>query len=294
VEIPHAAPISRRLKSTCRNSTMACSCSMNYLIIPTFAVALILFAVGMSAGSRTEGFAFVSVCIFGLLIAIPGVLFAGYYLKFLGEPTWLYQFRSLTFSEVSAGAAGFIAGLLHGKFSVHERFRRIAGRWFFPGILALGLFVPYLKPILRPPDWKHFQDKWSEDVCLQTSESSCGPACAATLLRRLGKIATEEQIARASFTSGNGTENWYLTRTLRRHGVEVHFDFISDVNQPWPFPAIAGVRLPGSGNTGHFITVLDHIGDKYLIGDPLEGRIVQSQSELRGTYDFTGFFLVVK
>src|SRR5436190_14642264 len=218
----------------------------------------------MSAGRRTKGNAFWSLNIFGLVIAIPGILFAAYYLKILGEPTWLYQFRSIRFSELSASAAGFLAGLLHGRFSANERFRRIAGSWFFPGILALGLLVPYLKPILRPPIWKQFQDRWSEDVCLQTSESSCGPACAATLLRRLGKPATEEEIARTSFTSRNGTENWYLARTLRKRGLEVRFVFEADPNKPWPFPAIAGVRLPSSGNTGHFISVLDFVGDKYV------------------------------
>jgi hypothetical protein len=267
--------------------------SMNYMLFPTLVVALILFAVGMLAGRRTGKLAFVALSLLGLGLAIPGTIFAAYYLKFLGEPIWLYQFRSVPFSEVSAGAGGFIAGCLHAKFSADERFRRIAGRWFFSGVLALGLLVPYLKPIVRPPNWKQFQDRWSEDVCLQTSESSCGPACAATLLRRLGKTSTEEQIARASFTSRNGTENWYLARTLRKHGVEVRFLFASDLNKPWPFPAIAGVRLPASGNTGHFIAVLDRIGDMYVIGDPLRGRLVQSQSELRETYHFTGFFMVV-
>ena len=90
-----------------------------------------------------------------------------------------------------------------------ERFRRIAGMWFFPGILGLGLLIPYVKPMLRPPDWKHFEDRWSEGVCLQTSESSCGPACAATLLRRGGKTATEEQIARASFWGSQLACTWF-------------------------------------------------------------------------------------
>jgi Peptidase C39 family len=233
---------------------------MNYLLIPTLLIAAILFAAGVRAGCRATGFVFLAVSFVGLVIAIPGILFGAYYLKFLGEPVWLYEFRSVPFSELSAGGAGFLAGLLHGKFSTNERFRKIAGRWFFPVILALGLIVPYLKPILRPPDWKQFQDKWSDDVCLQTSESSRGPACAATLLRHLGKTATEQEIARASFTSRNGTENWYLARVLRRRGCEVRFLFEPDAGKPWPCPAIAGVRLPASGNNGHFITVLDRVG----------------------------------
>ena len=200
----------------------------------------------------------INVCLVlpGFVIATPGILLAIYYLKFMGEPIWFYQFRSVPFSEVSAGGAGFIAGLFHSKFAARERFRRIAGPWFFPISLTLGLLVPCLKPIVRPPDWRQFQDRWSDDVCLQTSESSCGPACASTLLRRLGKSVTEEEIARSSFTSRNGTENWYLARTLRKHGAEVQFVKVPDANEPWPYPSIAGVRLPASGNNGHFITLL--------------------------------------
>jgi predicted double-glycine peptidase len=266
---------------------------MNYMLIPTCGFALVLFAAGVWAGRATKGFTLGLLWCFGLVFAIPGVAFGVYYLKLLGEPIWLYQFRSLPFTELSASGAGLIAGLLHGKFSTSERFRRIAGSWFFPGVLGLGLLLPYLKSIVRPPDWKHFQDRWAEGVCLQTSESSCGPACAATLLRRAGKSASEEQIARASFTSRNGTENWYLARTLRRYGMQVQFAFASDVKNMWPVPSIAGVRLPAYGNTGHFITILDRNGDSYVIGDPLEGRIVRSQAELRDKYEFTGFFMLV-
>ena len=264
------------------------------MLIPTLLIASVLFTIGMLLGLRAKGMFFLSLCVFGGIVSIPGVLFAVYYFKILGEPIWLYQFRSIPFSELSAGGAGFLAGLLHGKLSPNAKFRRIAGGWFFPVILVIGLIVPYLKPILRPPNWSQFQDHWLHDVCVQTSESSCGPACAATLLRLLGKSASEKEIAQASFTSRSGTENWYLARTLRARGLNVQFVFETDRNKPWPYPAIAGVRLPGSGNTGHFIAVLDRVGDKYVVGDPLEGKSIQSQTELSGNYDFTGFFMVTK
>jgi hypothetical protein len=75
--------------------------------------------------------------------------------------------------------------------------------------------------------------------------------------------------------------------------MQVQFSFYSNFNGDWPVPSIAGVRLPASGNTGHFITVLERTGDRYVIGDPLEGRIVRTQSELRDAYEFTGFFMAV-
>ena len=67
---------------------------MNYLLIPTLLIGSTLFAAGMWAGRRTERFGFSSLCILGLALAFPGVLFATYYLKILGEPISLYQFRS--------------------------------------------------------------------------------------------------------------------------------------------------------------------------------------------------------
>lgn len=264
------------------------------MLVPILSIALVLFVVGIAASRRSREVHFLLLCIPGLIIALPGIIFAVYYLRFFREPLWLYEFRSEPLSELSAGGAGFLAGLLHGKFSEGTRFRRIAGRWFFPGILAIGLIIPYLKPLLRPPNWNQFQDRWSKDVCLQTSESSCGPACAATLLRRFGKTATEKEMAAASFTSRSGTENWYLARALRARGLQVQFTFEPDLNIPWPYPAIAGVRLPELGNTGHFVAILDRIGDRYVIGDPITGKSICTQSELRGTYDFTGFFMVVK
>jgi hypothetical protein len=267
---------------------------MNYWLIPTLVIAILLYVFGASLARRTNPTTFRVLCGIGFIIAIPGVAFAAYYLKILGEPVWLYQFRSMPGSELAAGGAGFLAGLLHGRFSGGKRFRRIAGRWFFPVLLAIGLLVPYLKPLVRPPRWDQFHNLWSDGVCLQTSESSCGPACAATLLHQRGQTVTEAEIAKASFTSRNGTENWYLARALRSRGARVEFVFEPDPNKPWPHPAIAGVRLPGSGNSGHFIVVLDQVGDKYILGDPLEGKIVESRSQLRQDYDFTGFFMVVK
>jgi hypothetical protein len=267
---------------------------MNYLIFPTFIMAVIIFRLGMLAGSHKQSWMlqFLLYCT-GIFAAFPGTIFAAYYFKVFGEPVWLYKFRSFPYTELTASGTGFLAGLLHEEFSSNVKFRRIAGRWFFPGLMVMGLSIPYAKPLVRRPNWNQFQDKWSDGVCLQSSEFSCGPACAATLLYSFGKPGNEEQIARSSYTSRSGTENWYLARTLRKCGLKVQFIYNSNTNEPWPFPAIAGVRVPSASNSGHFITLLDRVGDKYVIGDPLEGRTLQSKSELANSYEITGFFMVV-
>lgn len=268
---------------------------MNYLLIPTLLLAFGLFGIGILLARRYgRGLIFYLLAGIGAFAAIPGIVFTLYYLKLFHEATWLYEFRSWPFTELTASGAGLLAGLLHGRYSSQARFRRIAGRWFFPGVLVLGLLVPYAKPIVLAPRWGQFQDLRSEGICLQTSESSCGPACAATLLWQFGKAATEKEIARECFTCRTGTESWYLARALRQRGIKVRFVIEKDPNKPWPFPAIAGVRLPSVGNLGHYITLLGRTGDSYIIGDPLEGRLLLPSSAPQENYVFTGLFMVLE
>lgn len=268
---------------------------MNYFAIPTFLIASAFFGIGVwQERQKVSRQLRIVQWLVGLVIAVPGILFAVYYLKVLEGAIWFYRFRALPFSELTAGGAGFLAGVLFERVRSDRRLHRFVGPWFVVMLLLLGFAAPYLKPVIMPPRWTQFRNQWADGICLQTSESSCGPACAATLLLGGGQPVTEEQIARESFTSRTGTEIWYLARTLHRRGAKTDFVFQPDNTQPWPFPSIAGVRLPSVGNSGHFIVILAQTGNDYVVGDPLLGRIVGSQAELAQTYHFTGFFLALK
>lgn len=58
-------------------------------------------------------------------------------------------------------------------------------------------------------------EAWDHNVCLQTSQSSCAAAAAATLLRYHGIDANEEQMARLCLTSKRGTRLHGMYRGLR-------------------------------------------------------------------------------
>jgi hypothetical protein len=65
---------------------------------------------------------------------------------------------------------------------------------------------------VRTPDCV---EAWDQNVCLQTSQSSCAAAAAATLLRYHGIDANEEQMAQLCLTSERGTRLHGLYRGLR-------------------------------------------------------------------------------
>jgi hypothetical protein len=56
-------------------------------------------------------------------------------------------------------------------------------------------------------------------------------------------------------------------------------------------PAVVGVRL---NSFGHFIAILGQEGDKYIVGDPLQGRELLSREELLRRYNFTAFHMRIK
>jgi len=228
-----------------------------------------------------------------LAAALPALLFVVYYTGILGEAKWFYTFRSWPGTELAAAGMGLIAGRLQFWRNQSQQVRRQVSAGFIPFILLLCVMIPYLKPIVLRPDWTSYRDNWSEGVCVQSSESSCGPASAATLLHLAGVAVTEKEIAMESFTSRRGTENWYLIRTMKHFGLDENYV----IGQPgWtdlPFPAIVGVRLGGKKGAGHFIAILGKTGDKYVTGDPLNGREELDASQLQDRYYFTGFAIAV-
>lgn len=262
---------------------------MNLLFIPTLLCAIVLFFVGLNLARSVKSFWLVAISV---VAATPGILFAVFYTKVLGEAAWFYTFRSWPFTELSAAGLGLLAGWLQHRRALSPRANKLVSRAFIPGLMVLCVSAPYLKQMFLRPDFSKYENRWADNVCLQSSESSCGPASAATLLRHFGRTATESEIAQESFTTRRGTENWYLRRALRKHGLDTQFSVVAPGVAHLQFPAIAGVRLNDAGRTGHFITIFGLNGDNILIGDPLNGPEELTRDALEQRYMFTGFYLV--
>lgn len=267
--------------------------NLNLMLWPTALVAAGLFCLGRLAEQRlaTSGFRLVFALGAGVL-ALPGILFAAYYTKLLGERIWLYEFRALPGSELSAAGIGLLAGFIHGLRLKHSWLQGQLRRFTVPTLVALTILVPYLKPVIRPLNWNQLQNKWEDDVCIQSTPSSCGPASAATLCRLAGKAADEVDLARESYTYAGGTENWYLARSLRKRGMNVTFVKQDIESLTPPLASIAGVKL--QQGTGHFIALIGMDGTNYIVGDPLIGREILSLQDLKSQYRFTGFFMLVR
>ena len=163
-------------------------------------------------------------------------------------------------------------------------------------LILLAHFSPVLPilatlwPLAVPLKDSEFHDLWKNDVCLQSTYSTCGPASVCSILRRLGTNVSEKEVARAAFTYAGGTEAWYLARYVRSKGFITRFDFRPSFSPEVGFPAVLGVSLGGSG---HFIAILDITDNIVTFADPLHGQERIPVAAFQKRYPFSGFHLVI-
>lgn len=111
------------------------------------------------------------------------------------------------FGNQTPFAVGLLAGVVLGTPAL-ARWRRMV-------VAGLVLFIAdgatWLPLVKNPPPTA---DQWAEEACLQSTDSTCAPAAAATLLRWHGLPASETILAAWCLTTDAGTSRWGLWRGL--------------------------------------------------------------------------------
>lgn len=164
------------------------------------------------------------------------------------------------------------------------------------------------RPILAAPP--RMQDRWDREICLQTSQASCSPAAAATLLAGRGIKTTEQEMALLCLTGGNGTPMLGLYRGLKLKTNGTPWDVymfdnarIEDLRGVGPVLLSVELRdrrlerhmqnwgwIPG---VPHSIVLLGFIDDtKVAIADPAVGREVWMLDDLKVLWHGEGVLLV--
>lgn len=257
---------------------------VNPLFFAALALGVALFWLGQHLSRRTPRRRWLLIVV-SLLLCAPAGTFVAYYLHLFSEPLWYVDWRSRPGVELLSAVWGLLLGALTGVQASAPASRWRLSTPFIFAIAMLLVSVPYLKPLLRPVALTvPLANRWEDRVCLQSSDSTCGPAALATIFHHYDIAKTESEIARAAFSARGGTEIWYLLRYARRNGLRATVLHQPDLAQV-PTPAILGARV---GVCGHFITLLERRSDSYLIGDPFTGTHQYTAEEFARTYGFSG------
>lgn len=222
---------------------------------------------------------------------------------------WLPYSSVVILANWLAPAAAFVAGLT---------WRRIPGsarrKLLTLGTLVILALSNTIKPLHgSPPDCL---DLWVNDVCIQTSSSTCSAAAAATLLRHHGIAATEAEMAELCLTREDGTLAHGLYRGLKlkvkatEYDVEMFEGTLSDlIQRSKNGPVVLTVRLDEradvdpryAGRWGwipgqsHSVVLMKFLsGDNVMIADPSAGLEIWSLAAIRDLWHGEGVRLVAR
>lgn len=203
---------------------------------------------------------------------------------------------------------GFSTGLARGVPGLD--------RWHRPmtvgtlGLIAVAhLLMPIARPLISPTHVVTSQ--WKDGVCLQSEESTCGAAAAATLLSLKGIPSTEQEMIRFCLTSRQGTEPLGVYRGLKIASSRLGRDARVASADPdeWltkkQLPNVALIRfdqsksgsvrwLLGPRGEGHAIVVLGFEDGHWLLADPAVGRIRWNDSDFRRRFTGDAIYLTKK
>ena len=146
-------------------------------------------------------------------LALLVVVGLGLYIRYVWYDARLASWLPYTNLVVVGNWLPLIAGALGGL-----AWSRIPGRFVRKAlpVSSLGMAAVYavISPVLGEPP--ACREHWDADgICLQTTDNTCTPACAATLLRMYGIDASEAEMAELCLTR-EGTTWMGLYRGLKR------------------------------------------------------------------------------
>jgi hypothetical protein len=199
------------------------------------------------------------------------------------------------------GAAGLIVGshcLVTAQGSLSKERAAAVGLCLTAAcFISSAVLRPLWQPLTLSGD-----NRWIDDVCMQTHESTCAPAAVATLLRRHGVDRSEAEMASACLTSSSGTLALGTYRglcigsighDLVPHAIVCDTQTVSSLELCEHLPLLVHVGFASEAwpvrtskqREGHVVVVLEKMpNDRWLIADPAVGKTIWSDTRLRSAW----------
>jgi len=207
------------------------------IVMLVISVSLFLFSCWFVRKLQLKG---------GLIFASGVTLCIVLFGKFLLDSRWILFVMPFQAAVIYSNFLPLLSALLIGVIWQSKnipRWRRII---LVTAVIILAFRVSFNIITVQTPDcW----EVWDEQVCLQTSQSTCSAAAAATLLEHYGIKSSEGEMARLSLTGEWGTCLHGLYRGLRiktkktPFHVSVRAADVDNLQNKVTLPVILNVRL---------------------------------------------------
>lgn len=240
-------------------------------------ISIVFFIIGVMLAKKIfkkRILNFILILLF--LLTLPGISMVLYYFHFFETPNWYINFRAIPAIEVSSSFIGLFFGFLSNN----------KNKIILICVTLFLISIPFIKPMLRPLTING-STEWIDSVCIQSTGATCGPSSLATILKYYNIESTEYELTKNSYTCSTGTEIWYLLRYGKQKGLDYKLNKIKSYDD-LKFPSIIGTKLI---TIGHFVTVLGKTDEKFIIGDPLTGKMELTKAEFEKKYNLDGLMI---
>lgn len=257
---------------------------IQFLINTAISVAMLVLGKRISKKTEDKKVKIILWTIF-FIVSLPSLVVL--LLPVFYTPAWMIEFKAIRGVELLTVFVALFIGFAVNEMSIKNGIVLNKYKKYFYMISIFILIPQYINyfPILV--DYDNFKDEWIDGVCIQSEDFTCAPSCMATVYNFFGQKKTEVEMAKSLHTSRSGTSLSQVLRYARQNKMGVRckvskeLDYIS-------VPAILEVEVSG---IGHVVVYLGMNGGKYIIGDPLVGRIEISKEQLLNDYKFGGVLL---
>jgi hypothetical protein len=163
-------------------------------------------------------------------------------------------------------------------------------------VVVWSSVLPFFLPVFIRNDLMRLPTLLNADnVCVQSTAYTCGPAAAVTALHQLGLSAHEGELAVLSHTSPvAGTLPWCLYKAIENRyasqGLDCQFRRFDSVSQLREADVTLAV-VRDAFLLDHCVAVLEVGDDTVTIADPVFGRTKMSYKAFEGVWRFYGITL---
>jgi len=183
-----------------------------------------------------------------------------------------------------------IVGIIPCMHKVRPARTRLLLGAFMMVLMLRSSVLPLMGPMLDRAEIANLPTVFDEnDVCLQTTSYTCGPASLVTALRALGIEETESNAALETLcNSYSGTRSsdivGYVNRAYGGQGVRASYQYVATVDELRAFGGVAIAEVKSNFWMDHFVTIVAWEGTSPVIADPFFGQFKTSRESFARTW----------
>ena len=175
-----------------------------------------------------------------------------------------------------------ILGIVPCMRQVGPRRTRVLLAAFMGVLLLRSSLLPLAGPVLDRAQLETLPTVIDEDdVCLQTTNFTCGPAALVSALRTFDIVETESNAAIATgCNSYSGTRSAdiadYVNRAYGHYGLHASYRYVGSLDELRRFGGVAIAEVKSNFWMDHFVAIVGWDGTAPIVADPFFGQFKSS------------------